>query len=95
MARWAVRRIAPEEGALWEAAIQLDLVTLNKAEAQVTEGRTVAAWMAAQAPGAGNDRKGHPRTSFDRALLLALVMFNGLVLVAFATAIVWIVRLFL
>ena len=91
----ASRVLPREERALWEAAIQLDLVTLNKAEAQVTEGRTVAAWMAAQAPGAGNDRKGHPWTSFERALLLALVMFNGLVLVAFATAIVWIVRLFL
>lgn len=88
-------RLSREERALWEAAIQLDLVTLNKAEAQVTEGRTVAAWMAAHKPDAGTDRRGHPRTSFDRALLLALVMFNGLVLVAFATAIVWVVRLFL
>lgn len=91
----ASRELPLEEHALWEAAIQLDLVTLNTAEAQVTEGRTVAAWMAAHKPGAGSDRKGHPRKSFDRALLLALVMFNGLVLVAFATAIVWVVRLFL
>ena len=93
--RSGVQRIPREERALWEAAIQLDLVTLNTAEAQVTQGRTVAAWMAAHTPGAGSDRKGHPRKSFDRALLLALVMFNGLVLVAFATASVWVVRLFL
>jgi hypothetical protein len=79
---------------LWEAAIQLDLVTLNTAEAQVAQGRTVAAWMAAQKPGAGSDRKRHPRKSLDRALLLALVMFNLLVLVAVATAIVWVVRSF-
>ena len=91
----ASRDLPREERALWEAAIQLDLVTLNKAEAQVTEGRTVAAWMAAHKLGAGTDRREHPRTSFDRALLLALVMFNGLVLVAFATAIVWVVSLFL
>jgi hypothetical protein len=80
---------------LWEAAIQLDLVTPNTAEAQVTQGRTVAAWMAAQKPGAGSDRNGHPRKSFDRALLLALVMFNLLVLVSLATAIVWVVGLFI
>jgi hypothetical protein len=91
----ASRELPLEARELWEAAIQLDLVTLNTAEAQVTEGRTVAAWMAAHKPGAGSDRKGHPRKSFDRALLLALVMFNGLVLVALATAIVWVVRQFL
>jgi hypothetical protein len=84
-----------EERALWEAAIQLDLVTLNTAEAQVTQGRTVAAWMAAQKPGAGSDRNGHPRKSVDRALLLALVMFNLLVLVSLATAIVWVVGQFI
>jgi len=80
---------------LWEAAIQLDLATLNTAEAQVTQGRTVAAWIAAQKPGAGSDRNGHPRKSFDRTLLLALVMFNLLVLGALATAIVSVVGLFI
>jgi hypothetical protein len=78
---------SPLEGrALWEAAIQLDLVTVNTAEAQVTHGRTVAAWMAGLKPGAGGDRKEHLRRTFDRALLLALVMFNFLVLVALAAA---------
>jgi hypothetical protein len=84
-----------EERALWEAAIQLDLVTPNTAEAQVTQGRTVAAWMAAQKPGAECDRNEHPGKSVDRALLLALVMFNLLVLVSLATAIVWVVGLFI
>jgi hypothetical protein len=91
----ASRELPLEERALWEAAIQLDLVTFNTAEAQVTQGRTVAAWMAAQKPGAGSDRNGHPRKSFDRALLLALAMFNLLVLVALATAIVWVVGPFI
>jgi len=80
---------------LWEAAIQLDLVTRNTAEAQVTQGRTVAGWMAGQKPGAESDRSGHQRKSFDRALLLALVMFNLLVLGALATAIVSVVGLFI
>jgi hypothetical protein len=83
-----------EERALWEAAIQLDLVTPDTAEAQVAQRRTVAAWMAAPKSGAGSDRNGHPRKSFDRALLLALAMFNLLVLGALATAIVWVVRPF-
>jgi hypothetical protein len=85
----ASRELSLKERALWEAAIQLDLVTVNTAEAQVTQGRTVAEWMAGQKPGAGGDRKGHPRKSFDKALLLALVMFNLIVLVALGTAIVW------
>jgi hypothetical protein len=93
--RPAGAELPPKERALWEAAIQLDLVTPNTAEAQVTQGRTVAAWMAAQKPGAGSDRNGHPRKSVDRALLLALVMFNLLVLVSLATAIVWVVGLFI
>jgi hypothetical protein len=83
-----------EERALWEAAIQLDLVTVNTAEAQITQGRTVAAWMAGLKPGSVGDRKRSPRKSFDKAFLLALVMFNLLVLVALATAIVWVFRLF-
>jgi hypothetical protein len=74
---------------LWEAAIQLDLVTVRTAEAQVTQGRTLAAWMAGQ-PSAGGDCKGHPPDTGDRALLLVLGMFNLLVLVALAAAAVWV-----
>ena len=91
----ASRELPLEERALWDAAIQLDLVTVNTAEAEVTQGRTVAAWMAWQKPGAGGDCKRSPRKAFDKVLLLALVMFNLLVLGALATAIVWLVRLFI
>jgi hypothetical protein len=84
--------LSPEECALWEAAIQLDLVTVTTAEKQVAQGRTVATWMAGQKPAEGG-RKGHPRKSFDKALLLALATFNLLVLVALATAIAWVFRL--
>lgn len=79
-----------EERALWEAAIQLDLVTVGAGEAQVTQGRTVAAWMAGQEPATGGQCKGHPRKAGDRTLLLALGMFNLLVLVALAAAIGWV-----
>ena len=89
----ASRELPLEERALWEAAIQLDLVSVNTAEAEVRQTRTVAAWMAWQKPGVGGDCR-HPRKAFDKVLLLALVMFNLLVLVALATAIVWVVRLF-
>jgi len=84
--------LSPEERALWEAAIQLDLVTVTTAEKQVAQGRTVATWMAGQKPAEGG-RKGHPRKSSDKALLLALATFNLLVLVALATAIAWVFRL--
>ena len=79
-----------EERALWEAAIQLDLVTVSAGDAQVTQGRTVAAWMAGQKPATGGQCKGHPRRAGDRVLLLALGMFNLLVLVALAAAIGWV-----
>jgi hypothetical protein len=75
---------------LWEAAIQLDLVTVGAGEAQVAQGRTVAAWMAGQEPATGGQCKGHPRKAGDRTLLLALAMFNLLVLVALAAAIGWV-----
>ena len=78
---------------MWEAAIQLDLVTVSAAQAKVTQGITVAAWMVGQKPGAGGDCNTHPRKTCDRALLLALVMFNLLVLVALAAASVWVYRL--
>jgi len=81
-----------EERALWEAAIQLDVVAVNTAEAQVARGGTVAAWLAGQKPAAGGDRKGRPHTSFDRALLLTFAVFNLLALVALGTAIDWAVR---
>jgi hypothetical protein len=78
-----------EERALWEAAIQLDLVTVSAGEAQVTQGRTVAAWLAGQ-PATEGQSKGHPRKTGDRTLLLALGMFNLLVLAALAAAIAWV-----
>jgi hypothetical protein len=84
----ASSQLPAEERSLWEAAIQLDLVTVRTAEAQVTQGRTLAAWMAGQ-PRAGGC-KGHPPKTGDKALLLALGMFNLLVLVALAAAIGWV-----
>ena len=91
----ASRELSLEERALWEAAIQLDLVSVNTAEAEVRQTRIVAAWMAWQKPGVGGDCKRPPRKAFDKVLLLALVMFNLLVLGALATAIAWVVRLFI
>jgi hypothetical protein len=85
------RELPPEEGALWEAAIQLDLVAVHMAAAQVARGGTVAAWMAGQKHVAV-DRKGRPNKSFDEALLLALVVSNLLALVAAGAAIEWVLR---
>ena len=79
-------QLPPEEGALWEAAIQLDLVAVDAAKTQVARGETVAAWMAGQKHVAG-DRKGHPHRSLDKALLLSLVVFNLLALAALGAAI--------
>lgn len=84
------RELPAQEEALWEAAIQLDLVTVNTAETQIAQGKTVATWLAGQRPGAEGDRKAHPsRRPLDMALLLASVMLSILVLIGSATAIVW------
>ena len=86
----ASSELPAEERSLWEAAIQLDLVTVRTAEAQVAQGTTLAAWVAWQQPGAGVDCKGHAPTTGDKALLLALGMFNLVVLVSLAAAVVWV-----
>lgn len=80
--------LPPKERAFWEAAIQLDLVTVKTAGEQVAQGRTVATWMAGQTP-KEVDREEHPTRSRDRSVVLALVTFNLLVLVALGTAIAW------
>ena len=92
--RWRAgpcRELPPEEGALWEAAIQIDLLAVDAAKAQVARGETVAAWMAGQKHVAG-DRKGHPHKSLDKALLLSLFVFNFLALAALGAAIDWVLR---
>lgn len=77
-----------EQRALWEAAIQLDLVTADKAEALVAQRTTVGAWLADQKL-VGN-RKARTRGPFDRLLVFALILFNLLVLAGAAAAIVWV-----
>lgn len=82
--------LSSEECALWEAAIQLGVVTVSMAEAQIVQGRTVATWMVEQKRDAEGEPKTRPRKSVDRALLLTLAVFNLTVLFVLATAIAWV-----
>jgi hypothetical protein len=82
------RGLPSEERALWEAAIQMDLVTVYEAEELVARCKTVRTWMAEQRRDA---RKEHPRKS-DKLLVFALLLFNLLTLAGVAMAIAWAFR---
>ena len=72
--------LEPTEHALMEAAIQLDLITPEQAEALVKKGKTVGEWLVEQEKGeAGKARKVKLRM-LDALGLLALFLFNLAVL---------------
>jgi hypothetical protein len=65
----------PAEHAMIEAAIQLDLITPEQAEALVEKGTTLSEWITEQSvemnePGKSKQKK------MDRLWLLALLLFN-------------------
>jgi hypothetical protein len=79
--------LGPTEHAMMEAAIQLDLITPEQAEALAKKGKTVGEWLVEQEKGeAGKARKVKLRM-LDALGVLALLLFNLAVLVGFG----WIV----
>jgi hypothetical protein len=80
------------EHAMIEAAIQLDLITSEQAEALVKNGKTVGEWLVVQEKGkAGNTRKVRQKMQ-DGLGLLALLLINFAVLAAFGWIVLRIVR---
>ena len=79
--------LGPTEHAMMEAAIQLDLITPEQAEALAKKGKTVGEWLVEQEKGeAGNAKKVELRM-LDGLGVLALLLLNFAVLVGFG----WIV----
>jgi hypothetical protein len=79
--------LGPTEHAKIEAAIQLDLITLEQAAALIEKGKTVGEWLVEKEKGeAGKVRKVKLRM-LDALGVLALLLFNLAVLVGFG----WIV----
>ena len=66
----------PAEHAMIEAAIQLDLITPEQAEALVEKGKTLSEWIMEQkSVELGEPREGKQK-KMDRLWLLALLLFN-------------------
>ena len=67
---------SPAEHAMIEAAIQLDLITPEQAEALVEKGKTLSEWiMERKSVELGEPREGKQK-KMDRLWLLALLLFN-------------------
>ena len=67
---------SPAEHAMIEAAIQLDLITPEQAEALVEKGKTLSEWIMEQkSVELGEPREGKQK-KMDRLWLLALLLFN-------------------
>jgi len=66
----------PAEHAMIEAAIQLDLITPEQAEALVEKGKTLSEWIAEQSVEMNEPGKGKQKKKLDWLWLLALLLFN-------------------
>jgi hypothetical protein len=86
---WAKRDAppGPTEHAMMEAAIQLDLITPEQAEALVEKGKTLGEWLLEQEKGEAGKAKKVKLRMLDGLGLLALLLLNFAVLVGFG----WIV----
>jgi hypothetical protein len=76
----------PAEHAMIEAAIQLDLITPEQAEALVEKGKTLSEWIMEQSVELGEPKEGKQK-KMDRLWLVALLLFNLVVWAGFG----WIV----
>src|SRR5882757_978031 len=66
----------PAEHAMIEAAIQLDLITPEQAEALVEKGKTLSEWITKQSVEMNEPGKGKQKKKLDWLWLLALLLFN-------------------
>jgi hypothetical protein len=79
---------SPAEHAMIEAAIQLDLITLEQAEALVEKGKTLSEWIMEQKTvELGEPREGKQKKKLDWLWLVTLLLFNLVVWAGFG----WIV----
>jgi hypothetical protein len=65
----------PTEHAMIEAAIQLDLITPEQAEALVEKGKTLSEWIMEQSSEMGEPREGKQK-KMDLLWVLALLLFD-------------------
>ena len=75
-----------------EAAIQLDLITPEQAEALVKKSKTLGEWLVAQEKGKQGKTRKVRQKMLDGLGLLALLLLNFAVLAAFGWIVLRIVR---
>jgi hypothetical protein len=84
---------SPAEHAMIEAAIQLDLITPEQAEALVEKGKTLGEWLVEQEKGeAGEPREGKQKKRMDRLWLFALLLVNLVVWAGFGWIVLRVLR---
>ena len=76
-----------------EAAIQLDLITPEQAAALVEKGKTLGEWLVEQEDGKAGKAKDARQRRLDALGVLALLLFNLVVLVGIGWIVLRIVRL--
>jgi hypothetical protein len=82
----------PTEHAMIEAAIQLDLITPEQAEALISKGKTLGEWLVEKEKGKAIEARNAKQRMLDTLGVLALLVFNLVVLMGFGWIVLRIMR---
>jgi hypothetical protein len=84
--------LGPTEHAKIEAAIQMDLITLEQAAALIERGKTVGEWLVQQDKSVAVEPRKAKQRILDGLVVLALLLFNLAVLVGFGWIVLRVLR---
>jgi hypothetical protein len=84
---------SPAEHAMLEAAIQLDLITPEQAAALVDKNKTLGEWLVEQEDGKAGKAKDARQRTLDALGVLALILFNLVVLAGVGWIVLRVLRL--
>jgi hypothetical protein len=87
------RELPMVEHAMMEAAIQLDLITPEQAEALVEKGKTLGEWLVEQEEGKADKARKVKQRILDAVGVLALLLFNLVVLAGVGWIVLRVLRL--
>jgi hypothetical protein len=82
----------PTERAMLEAAIQMDLITPEQAEALVEKGKTLGEWLVEQEKGVAVEPRKAKQRILDALAVLVLLLFSLAVLVGFGWIVLRVLR---
>jgi hypothetical protein len=84
---------SPAEHAMLEAAIQLDLITPEQAAALIDKNKTLGEWLVEQEDGKAGKAKDARQRMLDALGVLALILFNLIVLAGVGWIVLRVLRL--